>query len=764
MKSALISVLIVFCFLLLAIKDTEAQPSAVTGRLTDPAGTPVSDVRVRLTGDKGAPQETVSSADGRFSFGTVQAGEYQLAAEHAGFRKLQKSILVSDGKALDELTIQLQILDVFASVTTISDSAEALTSRQGSSINTLGRSQIDAAGASALDDLLRQVPGFSNFRRSSSVVANPTTQGVSLRGAGASGASRTLVNIDSIPLNDAFGGWVYWDRVPRESIDTIDVERGGASHLYGSDALSGAINISTRRVKGPVISASTSYGNLSTGDVSFFAGDKWGRTDVAVSGEGYRTDGYFIIPSNLQGAADAKARSSHRTIGVRIGSQITGQLSFFIKGYLYDQNRNNGTQLQTNDTGNQGLSAGMTYSSGSVGTLVFNVFGSKELYHQIFTSVAANRATETLSRQQGAPSRDAGFRLNWTKSAGTIQTLFAGVELRGVRGTSDETVWAAGKASSQVSAGGRQKRFGISGQDYLNFNRFLALAISLRYDEWRDSSGGSVTRNLTTGAVTPTFFAPRTDNNLSPRIALIIRPVARLDLHVAAYRAFRAPTLNELYRSFRVGDTLTTANENLVAERLNGGEAGLNWNPASKLTFRLTGYYTQIVNPITNYTISVTSTLTTRQRRNLGRNQSQGIEAEFEYELSRNFRINAGYYLADATVLRAPQDVRLEGLQVPQVPRHQFTAQISYSNPSLFFAGVQFRTASQQFDDDQNLLPLKRYALTDASISRRLVRYLDAFFSVQNLFNSQYSVARTPIESLGMPRMFRGGLRIRLEP
>src|SRR5207248_10498931 len=114
------------------------------------------------------------------------------------------------------------------------------------SVSVIDAKDADHAAAQTVDDLLRQVPGFSIFRRSSSIVANPTTQGVSLRGAGASGASRTLVLTDGVPLNDAFGGWVYWDRVPRAAIDRIELVRGGSSDLYGSDATSGVINLLTR--------------------------------------------------------------------------------------------------------------------------------------------------------------------------------------------------------------------------------------------------------------------------------------------------------------------------------------------------------------------------------------------------------------------------------------------------------------------------------------------------------------------------------------
>src|SRR5262249_60572906 len=79
-------------------------------------------------------------------------------------------------------------------------------------VTVLDREDVDHSAAQTSDDLLQQIPGFNLFRRSSSLVAHPTTQGVSLRGIGSSGASRTLVLLDGIPLNDPFGGWGYWWR------------------------------------------------------------------------------------------------------------------------------------------------------------------------------------------------------------------------------------------------------------------------------------------------------------------------------------------------------------------------------------------------------------------------------------------------------------------------------------------------------------------------------------------------------------------------
>src|SRR5947199_47088 len=136
------------------------------------------------------------------------------------------------------------------------------------SVVVITRDAMQTTAASTTDDALRQVPGFTLFRRSGSRSANPTSQGVSLRGVGASGASRALVLDDGIPLNDPFGGWIYWGRVPRVAIDRIEVVRGGASDLYGNGAMSGVVQFIRRR--DPSITIDTSAGSGRTGEASLY--------------------------------------------------------------------------------------------------------------------------------------------------------------------------------------------------------------------------------------------------------------------------------------------------------------------------------------------------------------------------------------------------------------------------------------------------------------------------------------------------------------
>ncbi len=739
---------------------------SISGRVTDQRGDAIAGARVAATQTGGFALTVETDGAGQYLL-ALPPGEYELRAQAKGFSIQTQKVTLTAGKDI-VIGWSLDVPGIPEVLTVTPARIERRIEDLPANITVLGSAEVESAAAQTIDDLLRQIPGFSIFRRSSSVVANPTTQGVSLRGAGASGASRTLVLTDGLPLNDAFGGWVYWDRVPRAAVEQIEVVRGGSSDLYGSDALSGVINVITRKPSQPILNAEVSYGNRDTVDLSFFAGGVWRNWSLNLGGEATRTDGYFIVAPERRGPVDEHAASKHRVLTLRLTrnwgvAPIGGsQNSVYVRGALFDEDRKNGTPLQRNDTTTESLATGFRLLTPDRSDWQFSLFGNQQRFHQTFTSVTADRARETLTRAQAVPSRDAGFSFTWSRPTAERHVLIAGVDLRGVRGSSDELVYSGGNPSSFVSAGGRQRRLGFFAQDLISITSRSQLAISARYDRWRDSSAYSVERTLATGAVRPRFFPERNDDAFSPKLALLFQITDGVALRAAAYSAFRAPTLNELYRSFRVGDTLTLANERLEAERLTGGEGGISWQAGDRLRSRLTTYWTETVKPISNFTLSVTPTLITRERRNLGRTRSRGIEVETDLRLTSDWRLTAGYLFADTTVLEAPQDSRLVGLWIPQVPRHQLTLQAVYANPRYVTAAMQFRATGSQFDDDQNRFVLDSFALVDLSVDRRLVRNLDVFFAVQNALNQRYAVGRTPLETIGAPRLFRGGLRIRL--
>src|SRR5262249_4296257 len=275
-----------------AAPQNHADAFTLTGRVTDSSGDALSQARISLVTNGHEIAAAISDRDGRFELRGLVSGTYELAVNAHGFGTHRQKVNVPATASLD---LTLQPSSVTDSMTVTPARTAQRLGDLPASITILDSRDASQAAAQTVDDLLRQVPGFSIFRRSSSLVANPTTQGVSLRGAGASGSSRTLVLSDGLPLNDAFGGWVYWDRIPRAAIDRIEVVRGGSSDLYGSDALSGVINVISKSMSQSAFTLETSYGNHNTADVSFFGGVKAGAWGFAVGGEALHTDGYFIV-------------------------------------------------------------------------------------------------------------------------------------------------------------------------------------------------------------------------------------------------------------------------------------------------------------------------------------------------------------------------------------------------------------------------------------------------------------------------------------
>ena len=203
----------------------------------------------------------------------------------------------------------------------------------------LTREDIEASSAQTVDDLLREVPGFSLFRRSSSLVANPTTQGVSLRGIGPSGVSRTLVLLDGVPLNDPFGGWVYWSKVPLESIERIEVVRGGGSALYGNYALGGVINIITRKPQSTGLQGTLEGGTHDTVHANLQADAVTGPLALALQGDVFSTGGFPIVKADQRGPVDIDADSQHQAFIGRLEYTLTPQLSLFLAGSYFHEER-----------------------------------------------------------------------------------------------------------------------------------------------------------------------------------------------------------------------------------------------------------------------------------------------------------------------------------------------------------------------------------------------------------------------------------------
>jgi outer membrane receptor protein involved in Fe transport len=720
-----------------------AGPASVSGRVVDAGGAPIAGARVTLEAG-GTALRAESTRDGQFEFVTAEPGPFTLVVEAAGYASVRRELAAPFGA--QEIALRPA---GFAEALTVT-AARTVTAQADTpaSVVVLSREELKATPAVTLDDALRQVPGFSLFRRTGSRAANPTTQGAFLRGVGASGASRALILEDGIALNDAFGGWVQWGRVPRAALGRVEVLRGGASDVHGSGALAGVVHLVRQPVAAHTLVLDSSYGGQDTSQVSLLAGGRRGRFSAALAAETFRTGGYVLVDEADRGPVDVEANSRYTTVDLTLAHEPSHGPRAFLRGSLFDETRGNGTPLQTNATDLRELRAGVDGRAGQNAFSLRAHAGDQE-YDQTFTAIAADRASETLTRSQHVPADSAGVSGHWTRTLGARAALAAGASWRRVGGTSEEDVFTRpGAPPTETATGGRQRQVSAFVEALLAPAANVTVTASARLDGWRNEAEAAASA-----------ASSRSQDALSPRLSVLWRATSALAVSASAYQAFRAPTLNELYRPFRVGNVLTIGNEGLGAEHLGGGEAGLRLTRGAA-ALRATGFWMEVRDTVGNITLSSTPTLITRQRQNLGRSRSRGLEVDAEWRPRPSLSVSGGYLFADATVLRFRPDPSLEGLRVPQVPRHLLTLTGRWQPAGGWLASAQARWSASQYDDDRNTFLLEPFWALDALVSRALGSKVELFAAGENLLGDRWDVGRTPLRTIGPPRSLRAGLRV----
>ncbi len=647
-------------------------------------------------------------------------------------------------------------LPISEEVVVVADRSGTTIGETPASVTVLSKREIDASAAPTLDETLRQSVGFSTFRRTGSRTSNPTTQGVSFRGTGSSGASRAAVLFDDVSINDPFGGWVQWERVPTIAVEQVEVLRGGASSLYGNYALSGAVNIIPRKaVRNHAFSAEAFSGGQDTFSGSAFGGTHWQGFTFDAAAAAFQTRGFRPVDEPVRGPVDGYAGVRYTSFLGRVGREFGKTASVFVRPSIFGEVRTNGTGLQTNRTHIRQIVVGGKFSRRDNFSAEWRTFGGTQVYDQIFSAVNATRTAESLTRIQRVPAQNIGGSLVLSGVIGD-HSLVGSVDARQVRGSSDEIIYSNGLATTKVGGGGRETAFGAFVRDLVKVGDKLVLVGGLRFDRWQNTRGVASSLALASNLATATTFPDRSESAFSPQAAILYNANDRVSIYASASSSFRSPTLNELYRTFRVGNVNTLANADLRSERATNAEFGVNYKLRA-ISLRSSVFWTKVDRAVANVTISATQNLITRQRQNVGATRSAGFEIEAK-STYRKLHLSAGYLFADSRVVEFAADPTLIGLRVPQVARHQLTFQGRYALEKWTLA-LQGRAAGKQFDDDQNLFRLEPFVQIDLFASRRILKRASVFAALENVTNTRYSTGRTPIRTVSSPINFRVGVR-----
>lgn len=637
------------------------------------------------------------------------------------------------------------------------------------SIVTLREDRLDSTASGRIEDALRDVAGLQQFRRTDARSANATSQGATLRGLGGNASSRALLVLDGVPQSDPFGGWVTWPAFSTIRLDEVRVTRGGGSGAYGSGALSGTIEMeSGTRANG--LSGNLSYGSHNAVEANALLGGKLGSGHAFITASYTRGDGFIPIVKGQRGTADIAAPYEQASLAARGVVRVSGDTELQASILGFTDRRTRGTILSGNGGDGADASLRLVHDAG-YGRWDYEALVYLQLrkFQSRFTSINAARDTVTQSVDQyNVPSTGMGARFEVRPPLGSAVEMRLGTDWRRTTGTTNELfTYVAGNATRLREAGGQSETLGgfaeLSGSAGL-----FDLTASGRVDRWWLRNGRLIERTIATGALLRNEIAPdRSGTQWTGRAGASVRLPGHVKLRSAAYLGWRLPTLNELYRPFRVGADATAANPALKPERMKGAELGLAWwsylggptipampessgaaEAASRPTIRLgaTLFTNRLTDAIGNVTLGsgpgtypgvgfVGAGGAYRQRLNLDAINARGVELDLG--------LSAGPWHAAASYAYTHAHVRADGAARPlnglipaQVPSHMVSATLGWKGLS-----ATVRYVAAQYEDDGNSRKLRDALTFDAVAEWPLRNNIALVLRGENLSNARVDAA-----------------------
>jgi iron complex outermembrane receptor protein len=766
-----------------ATTTASAQRASGTVRGTVTAAdtrTPIMGARVSIMNPE---RVAISDERGNFTLRDVPAGTYSVFTTAVGRKPDSSSVTVGAG-ATATLNVGLKEGSLLLSSVIISATRTPIeASKATSTVNVLAPEQVRQSPARESQDLLREVTSVE-LPRTSSLVGG-TAQIVSIRGVD---EGRTAVIADGIPINDAWGEWIDWGRVPKAMLDRVEVVEGGTSHLYGNGAMGGAISFFTRPLAPGAMDMQVDGGSRGAKHGYFGAGIPIaGALTANVSGDYQEKGGYVLTVAPIPGSLDTTtSQVFQRNAYARLNFAPSSNWSAFLGGHLFGDSRNPGSPLSYANRDQRDVSLGLNYGAYSTGALALRAWDGQQTEKQRSTAfrAALTRAQEDSSLTAAIPSHDWGGSAVWTRTGlWGLESFSVGGDFRHYQGDFNEVDFnTAGCATAptganchtlarNVSSGGSQNLSGVFAQAILSPITPLRIELTARGDRWDNNDGHSLTTVPGTAA-SNVSYGDSSKSAFSPRIGARYAVTSNLSFHAAYYRAFRAPNLAELYRKQVSPTSITVPNPFLKAENAEGREAGFDFQPMDWVQVKGTWYVADYnnFNVPTNLTGTARPTecgavATCRTRLNVNKSRSEGGEAYIAlHPISPLFLSGSVSYDDDRQQSGLPATATDDTKpHINRVPSPKQTIRATWSSTML-----GDWTAVWRHEGHTTTLQgvwLDPYTVVDANVQREIVAGLRGFVSVENIGNKQYQISlalptsTTPLlEQRGLPRTVRVGV------
>jgi outer membrane receptor protein involved in Fe transport len=634
----------------------------------------------------------------------------------------------------------------------------------------IDRERLAGSASGRLDEILREVPGFQLFRRSDARSANPTSQGATLRALGGNAASRALLILDGVPQSDPFGGWINWPAYDPERLGYVRVVRGGGAGVSGPGALAGTIELSSAEPSDLAgLQGSLSAGSRESvdGRVAFGAPLSAGFLNGSLAYA--RGAGFVPVIDRQRGTVDRPSPYEEASLSLRAVAPLGRSLELQANTLFFQDERERGTAFTANAVTGADASVRLVASRWEALAYV-----QTRDYRNDFASIGAGRASVAqASEQYSVPSTGLGGRVELRPDIGEALELRTGADFRATSGVTRELfAFVNGAGTRGREAGGRSATLGSFAEAAAGRGP-LTVTAGARIDHWRLPGGFLRERVLATGAsLTDLRCADRSGWEPTARAGLAYRPLAAITLRGAAYLGWRLPTLNELYRPFRIGADAVAANPALAPERLRGGELGIDYRPLSTARVGITLFANRLEGGIANVTLGegpgvfpgvgfVAAGGQYRQRRNLDAIEVRGIELDGRLDVGA-WSLSGGYSFTDAQVRGSGAALPLDGLRPAQTPRHLLSGTLAWRGLSGARASVTGRYSGRQFEDDLNRQLLPDALTFDAATSFPVASGLNFEARVENLADERVvaGISGSEIVERATPRTVWLGVRL----
>lgn len=649
-------------------------------------------------------------------------------------------------------------------------------------VTVITREELALSAAQNLQDVLLEIPGLGFQRNVVSASAHPSWQAVSLRGLGGTAASRTLVLVDGVPLNDGYFGWVRWNQVPVETIERIEIVRGGGSAAWGAQGLAGVIHIITRDPDSSGLSVGAQGGNRSTFRSDAMATFKSDRVGGFLAAELLDTDGYILTTPDQRGDVDVPSSSDHIALRGKLTIDASETVRIIATGSYFDQDKINATPLRPNSTEAGFGQIGLRLGRAGGPRLAVNLFAQAQTYQNAISSVAEGRDDESpVLDQFDIPSEAFGANIQFSPTDFGVHSLSTGIDLQAIHGEAfEDFLFRDGGFENRRHTGGDQLLAGFFLQDLIHASDRVEVQAGIRLDVWDNTSGFREVSEIATGVVdVDTEFEDRTEVRLSENLGVRVRASDRVSVRGSVYTGLRVPVLNELYKPFRAaGGIVTESNDALEPERLFGAEVGLDYQLGRTWLARFTGFWNRVTDAILDATILEVETSQVvdpcgfvpgggacRQRQNIGTIRSVGLETEIEFRPAPAWLIAASLDVTPSKITEADKRPEIVGNRPPRTTTTQGTIRVGHLDSSKLAVIVVGRYVGSRDENDVNTARISDTFLVDIRLARQVTPTLSAFATIQNVFDTEWEISHevNGLIRLGTPRAFTGGFRLRLD-